>query len=88
MCIYVCVWGCLDKYISVATWPPQTKIPGSAPAHDYMATMQTCTGADKILTGADILAPPLPPTDKADTDDRNTKEHPTPLPSLELQIPH
>ena len=30
MCIYVCVWGCLDKYISVATWPPQTKIPGSA----------------------------------------------------------
>ena len=40
------------------------------------------------LTGADILAPPLPPTDKADTDDRNTKEHPTPLPSLELQIPH
>ena len=32
MCIYVCVWGCLDKYISVATWPPQTKIPGSAPA--------------------------------------------------------
>ena len=34
MCIYVCVWGCLDKYISVATWPPQTKIPGSAP--DYV----------------------------------------------------
>ena len=32
MCIYVCVWGCLDKYISVATWPPQTKISGSAPA--------------------------------------------------------
>ena len=31
MCIYVCVWGCLDKYISVVTWPPQTKIPGSAP---------------------------------------------------------
>ena len=31
MCIYVCVWDCLDKYISVATWPPQTKIPGSAP---------------------------------------------------------
>ena len=31
MCIYVCVWGCLDKYIIVATWPPQTKIPGSAP---------------------------------------------------------
>ena len=31
MCIYVCVWGCLDKYISVATWPPQIKIPASAP---------------------------------------------------------
>ena len=31
MCIYVCVWSCFDKYISVATWPPQTKIPGSAP---------------------------------------------------------
>ena len=25
MCIYVCVWGCLDKYISVATWPPKQK---------------------------------------------------------------
>ena len=32
MCIYVCVWGCLDKYISVATWPLQTKIPDYAPA--------------------------------------------------------
>ena len=31
ICIYVCVWGCLDKYISVATWPSQTKIPGSVP---------------------------------------------------------
>ena len=31
MCIYVCVWGCFDKYISVATWPPQTKISSSAP---------------------------------------------------------
>ena len=30
-CVFMCVWGCLDKYISVATWPPQTKIPGSAP---------------------------------------------------------
>ena len=29
----MCVWGCLDKYISVATWPPQTKIPGSAPVY-------------------------------------------------------
>ena len=32
----MCVWDCLDKYISVATWPPQTKIPGSAP--EYMAS--------------------------------------------------
>ena len=29
--MYMCMWGCLDKYIRVATWPPQTKIPGSAP---------------------------------------------------------
>ena len=21
----MCVWGCLDKYISVATWPPKQK---------------------------------------------------------------
>ena len=26
VCIYVCVRSCLDKYINVATWPPQTKI--------------------------------------------------------------
>ena len=44
MCIYVCVWGCFDKYISVVTWPPQTKIPGSAPVmkhpsnHNFKAT--------------------------------------------------
>ena len=25
------MWGYLDKYIRVATWPLQTKIPGSAP---------------------------------------------------------
>ena len=25
MCIYVCIWGCLDKYISVATCPPKQK---------------------------------------------------------------
>ena len=29
MCICVCE-GCLDKYIRVAIWPPQTKIPSSA----------------------------------------------------------
>ena len=29
--MYTCMWGYLDKYIRVATWPPQTKIPGSAP---------------------------------------------------------
>ena len=27
----MCMWGYLDKYIRVATWSPQTKIPGSAP---------------------------------------------------------
>ena len=26
------VGGCFDKYISAATWPPQIKIPSSAPA--------------------------------------------------------
>ena len=26
------VGGCFDKYISAATWPPQIKIPNSAPA--------------------------------------------------------
>ena len=34
VCVCVCVrrgGGCLDKYISAATWPLQTKIPGSAP---------------------------------------------------------
>ena len=25
MCIYVCVWVCFDKYISVATWSPKQK---------------------------------------------------------------
>ena len=25
------VRGCFDKYISAVTWPPQIKIPGSAP---------------------------------------------------------
>ena len=32
LCIYMCVRSYLDKYISVATWPSQTKISGSAPA--------------------------------------------------------
>ena len=35
MCIYVCVWSCLDKYISDATRPPQTKILGSAPVESH-----------------------------------------------------
>ena len=30
-CVYVYVRGCFDKYISVTTWPPQIKIPYSAP---------------------------------------------------------
>ena len=50
ICIYVCVWGCLDKYISVATWSPQTKIPGSAPGwrpHDKSGS----TSGIKMLLG-------------------------------------
>ena len=38
MCIYVCVRSCLDKYINVATWLPQTKIPSSAVV-DLVATI-------------------------------------------------
>ena len=26
--------NCLDKYISITTWPPQTKIPSSAPVYN------------------------------------------------------
>ena len=34
MCIYVCgEGGCLNKYISAITWPPQTKIFGSGPIY-------------------------------------------------------
>ena len=36
VCVYVCMYvcgGCLNKYISAATWPLQTKIPGSTPTH-------------------------------------------------------
>ena len=32
-CVYVYVGGYFDKYISVATWPSQIKIPDSAPAY-------------------------------------------------------
>ena len=35
MYIYVCE-SCLDKYINIALGPPQTKIPGSAPAKETM----------------------------------------------------
>ena len=32
VCVCVCVCGsCIDKYISAATWPSQTKIPSSTP---------------------------------------------------------
>ena len=37
-CVYVYVGGCFDKYISAATWPPQIKIPSSAPVYDYAPT--------------------------------------------------
>ena len=51
MCIYVCVWGCLDKYISVATWPPQTKIPGSAPGYrDIFSHAQDIKDTARIVT--------------------------------------
>ena len=30
-CVYMYVGGYFDKYISAITWPPQIKIPGSAP---------------------------------------------------------
>ena len=30
------MWDYLDKYIRVATWPPQTKIPDSAPIYIYI----------------------------------------------------
>ena len=30
------VRGCFDKYISAATWPPQIKIPGSAPVEELL----------------------------------------------------
>ena len=41
-CVFMCVWGCLDKYISVATWPPQTKISGSVPTnYVFKTTYQT-----------------------------------------------
>ena len=33
-CVYVYVGACFAKYISAATWPPQIKIPGSAPETD------------------------------------------------------
>ena len=29
--MYMCMWSYLDKYIRIATWPPKTKISGSAP---------------------------------------------------------
>ena len=38
-CVYVYVGGCFDKYISAATWPPQIKIPGSAPVCNYVCFM-------------------------------------------------
>ena len=32
----MCMWGdCFDKYISAATWPPQIKIPSSAPVRGH-----------------------------------------------------
>ena len=33
MYMYMYMWGCLNKYIRVATWSSQTKIYGSAPKY-------------------------------------------------------
>ena len=51
ICIYVCVWGCLDKYISVATWPPQTKIPGSAPEHRELVEAEVVCKTLELVEG-------------------------------------
>ena len=40
----MCMWGCLDKYIRIATWPPQTKIPGSALANQFDFSSYTLEG--------------------------------------------
>ena len=36
--MYMCMWGCLDKYIRVATWLFQTKIPRSVPGCHNLTT--------------------------------------------------
>ena len=46
-CIFICVCvcgSCFDKYISIPTWPPQTKIPSSAPSYQQLvsATSREC----------------------------------------------
>ena len=55
-CICVC-GGCLDKYISVATWPPQTKIPGSVPGH-YSLFFLSVTVSETFS----LPSPPAPGT--------------------------
>ena len=35
------VGGCFDKYISAAIWPPQIKIPGSAPSISSLLILST-----------------------------------------------
>ena len=36
VCVCVCVYeGCLDKYISVATWPPKQKFLAPPLLHNY-----------------------------------------------------
>ena len=48
VCIYMCVFGggCVDKYISAATWPPKQKFLASPPKK--RVTMQR---KDKQLEG-------------------------------------
>ena len=38
VCVSVCLGDCLDKYVSAATWPLQTKISGSAPTSNKIPT--------------------------------------------------
>ena len=52
VCVYMCVGGgCLDKYISVVTWSPQTKIPNFTPGWLAINNNLSCMldSCDKIV---------------------------------------
>ena len=44
--MYMCMWGCLDKYIRVATWPPKQK---------FLAPLLGSYTWHVILKGCDVL---------------------------------